>query len=186
MTSRADRSFRGGLTLVELLAVLILLTLAAGMLAGVAGPMRAAQARPAAIAAVRSAVERAALLAERAPERTPGGGTVELVFPDAGDQRSTVTVLRAVRTVASPLPEQSTALPRGWTASLSTRRAGDPAMRSSALLRFYRDGTSDDAVIALSCAGTPGESAARIEVLGLSGQVRVDDPEPMRPSGGGL
>lgn len=146
-------------TLAELLAVIVVMAAAAALLAGVSGPLTGSR-RGHAVWAVRDALERARLLAERAPEPAWGQPVATLALGQT-----------LIAHAADPaLPPQLTALPPGWTASLESQHGGGLGK-----IRFWGGGVgarapgqSDDAVIAL--AG-PRDATARLELLGISGQV---------------
>lgn len=150
MTARA-------FTLAELLAVIVVMAAAAALLTGASGPLTGSR-RVHAVWAVRDALERARLLAERAPEPAWGQPVATLALGQT----------LVARAAGSALPPQRTALPPGWTASLANEGSA-----GSEEIRFWTGGfgapgQSDDAVIAL--AG-PRDATARLELLGISGQV---------------
>lgn len=144
---------RRGFTLTELLAVVVVLSLAAALALGSVGGLSQTHQRRAAIASVRDGLERVRLLAERF-------GSAELTHEDELAGRSGDLGVR-VR------------LPRSWTAALLDREG---RRIEEAMVLVDHAGRSRDFVVHL--AGPRGASA-RLSVLGLSGQVieeEVDRP----------
>jgi len=152
MHAAANTRIRRAMTMIELLAALVILSLAASVSIGVAGPLSEGQRRAAAIDAVNRALSRARLLAE-----THGGA--QLTIDDHGftaraAQGGSETLARDVRVT----------LPVGFDGHFET----DGATTDS--LRFDARGRCEDAIVILQRGG---HTAVRIELLGISGQTRV-------------
>lgn len=157
MTPRAARpNLRTGLTLVELLAALSVLALAASLSIGALSGVRGAHGRLAAASAAEDALRRARLLARGEGSdvlvEVREGAIVARVAhgPDRVDDRGALDAARVP-------------LPAGWTASV----VGAPAP-----LAFDASGRCADALLALRARRGGREDLAAVEVLGLSGQTR--------------
>lgn len=148
------------MTLIELLAVVSILGISTTALLGVIGPMSAGQRRAQAIATTVDALHRALLAAEQA--REPVGYGMPVVTLGLGE---TLIAWRSSRTPAGRDAIFAQPLPRGWTAALPE---GEQPI-DDAVVRWWPGGSSDDATIILT--STTGASA-RLDLLGLSGQVR--------------
>jgi type II secretory pathway pseudopilin PulG len=136
------------LTLLEIVAALVILALAAAATMGAASTLGRGHQQLAAIAAVESMIGRARLIAVNA-----GGAWIELgaaVVVEPADES---------------MPHAVGALPRGWSARLVPEPGGGPAEDG---LELDAWGRSADAVIELS---GPRGAAVRLRLLGLSGQI---------------
>lgn len=143
-----------GMSLIELLATLMILSLVATMTIGVAGPMAAGQRRAAASSAVELAFERARLIAFA---RT--GAT--LIVRDGQ-----LLIVPAAPIDHSTLQTSPVQLPSNWVAQLQI--GGERADE----LRIDAAGRSVDAIVFVQLQGatTP---AATIAILGVTGQTRI-------------
>ena len=145
-----------GVSLIELLTTLMILSLAAMMTIGVAGPMAAGQRRAAAIGAVVQALEQARLIA------TARGGAALIA------QRMALRIVPAGPGDEEHMTSLAIKLPADWSAILKIN--GEPAE----YLNFDASGRCRDARFELMSRGT---AFATIELLGISGQTRVLDPD---------
>lgn len=155
---------RRGLTLIEVLAVLVVLGLASGLSLGLSGS-RGAQTRQNAMAAVAEAMDHARVVAAR-----EGGAWVMFgtnIMVSAEDQPRAIQGEAMPRTVAGIWLR---ALPSGWRSELDVP-GGSPTLFVDAL------GCSSDARIALRNTGQ--EIVLRLE--GLSGRLVRDREAEARP-----
>ncbi|MBL0922081.1 MAG: prepilin-type N-terminal cleavage/methylation domain-containing protein [Phycisphaerales bacterium] len=153
----SSRPRQVGFTLVELLAVVVLLGLVAALAVGVVGPLAAGQRRVLAESTLREAVQRARTTASR-----QGGCALRL------GSELTIT---GVRTSPSGRTA-TTSLPKGWAAHAgkSADEAGGPST-----IAFGPDGVTQDSTIHLT--GPRGERIA-LHLRGLSGAVVRAEVEP--------
>lgn len=161
---------RPGLTLIETLAVCVVLALAATLSIGTASTLRGPQERHEAASAARDALRRARLAAQG----PVFGGGAEIAFGESITIRASGAdpSLDAIGDTRS-LDIIAVALPVGWTCGLvdADRREITPG----AILRFDGSGRCADAWVVLR---SRRGDLALVEVLGISGQTRVALGEP--------